>query len=304
MNFIFVNKNFFLLIIFLIVIFVVLIYVNNNTTKEKFYSTRTPRIIWTYWENKNNQIGLPTHIQLCFDTFKKHLDSKYNVIILNEKTIKNYLPNVRNDLDNLMIAQKVDYYRIALLEMYGGIWIDADTIIMRDLDEIFNKLDEEYDFVGFGCTKEYCINGKNEPSNGVLASRKNSLLMKLTLQKLDDKLNNRTNDSTFGYYDLGKITIWEALNDLQKNGYDYYHYPSEYDGTRDKQGKWVHTTNHFSNEKTDLINEDKLFFVFLTNSGINSYYPWVGSSDKNEILYGSYWISSLFRKSLNINNQI
>lgn len=300
-----------MLIIFLFVIIIYTIfylsfskntctYKKNNIIVENFVNkfSESDKIVWTYWENLNDKT--PTHIKLCLDTFKKHLGSKYKLIILNENTIKNYLPNVRNDLDNLMIAQKVDYYRIALLYYYGGIWIDADTIIMSNLDDIFEKL-KTYDFVGFGCTDYICFNGKNQPSNGVLASKKNSILMKLCLEKLNNKLNDKNKLKQLNYYDLGKYIIWESLKELQKtNNYDYYHYPSEYDGTRDKSGIWLDTNRHFSEEEINLIDENKLFFIFLTNAGINKYQPWVKNTDINDILYGKYWISKMFRKSLEI----
>lgn len=297
------NLLIYIIILTIVIFFILASYQNKFIKRKESYSdihnniNKDDKIIWTYWENQNGKI--PSHIELCLETFKKHLNSKYKLIILNEKTIKNYLPNVRNDFDNLMIAQKVDYYRIALLYEYGGIWIDADTIIMSDLDDIFEKL-ITYDFVGFGCTDYKCFNGKDQPSNGVLASKKNSKLMKLCLDKLNQKLNTKTNLKQINYYDLGKYIIWESLKELKKTGYDYYHYPSEYDGTRDSNGIWIDTNRHFSKVDIKLINENKLFFIFLTNAGINKYQPWVKNANRNDILYNDYWISKMFRKSLNI----
>lgn len=288
----------FVLILIMYLVLVLSDCIRNADVKiEKFVEIYDDdKIVWVYWENKDGYT--PTHIQLCFDTFDKHLTNKYKVILLDQNSIKKYLPDVRNDLNSLMIAQKVDYYRIALLYKYGGIWIDADTIIMNNLDDIFDKL-KTYDFVGFGCTQYICFNGKNQPSNGVLASQKYSKLMKLCLEKLNNKLDdNARNFKQIEYYDLGKYVIWEALNELKPTGYEYYHYPSEYDGTRDINGIWLDTNRHFSEEDINLIDENKLFFVFLTNAGINQYQPWVKTSDKKTLLNGKFWISKMFRKSL------
>jgi hypothetical protein len=170
---------------------------NDITRRENFtqeYKVKllpqvyTPRYVWTYWENKAGRSEPYSHIQLCFETMKKHY-SNYNFIILNPETINLYLPNIRTDLNDLMIAQKVDYYRVALLEKYGGIWVDADTIALTNLDEVFNKLDNGSDFVGFGCTGKTCFNGYPDPSNGVMGSRKNGRLMNCCLNKLDSMLN-------------------------------------------------------------------------------------------------------------------
>ena len=281
-------------IIILLLLFICLFVWKNNNTEN--FGTDDNKIVWAYWENKDGYI--PTHIKLCFETFEKHLKPKYKVIILNENTVKKYLPEVRNDLNNLMIAQKVDYYRIALLHKYGGIWVDADTIIMRDFDEIFDKL-KTYDFVGFGCTQRICFDGKNQPSNGVLAAQKNSKLMKLCLDKLNKKLDEKR--EKIGYFDLGKYILWDALKELkQREKYDYYHFPSSHDGTRDINGYWLDTNRHFSEEDIKLIDENKLFFIFLTNAGINKYQPWVKTCKRDDLLHGKYWVCKMFRKALNI----
>lgn len=265
---------------------------------------KTSRIIWIYWENINRN-KYPTFIKLCIDSMKKHLGIKYNLIFLNEKTVKNYLSNLRDDFDNLKIAQKVDYYRIALLHKYGGIWIDADIIVMRDFDPIFQKLDEGYDYVGFGCTGYECDYGYFRPSNWVMGAKKNSILMAKCLEKLNKKLDSRNknqlqNDST--YHDYGKIIIWDSLDELKSTDYNYYHFTSEHDGARDKNKNWIHVDNFFSTNNTQFLNESKLLFVVLYNSEMSSdpKYKWIYDCDESRLLYGNEWLCSLYRKSLNI----
>jgi len=255
----------------------------------------TPRFVWTYWENKKERNEPYSHIKLCFQTMKKHY-AKYNFKILNELTIKNYLPNLREDLNNLMIAQKVDYYRVALLEKYGGVWIDADTIVLKDLEEVFDKLDNGYDFVGFGCTGLKCFNGSPYPSNGVMASRPNGLLMSSCLKKLNQMLD--TNNKNYEYFDLGKNTIWKCKNELKN--YNYYHFPSEYDGSRDKEGNWIHSPNHLSKTPTELLDLNKAFFILLANYELanDEENKWFLNFTPEQILYGEFWISDLYRKAL------
>lgn len=255
----------------------------------------TPRNVFTYWENKNNRKEPFSHIKLCFETMKKHY-KKYNFVILNPITIKQYLPDIRNDLDNLMIAQKVDYYRIALLQKFGGIWIDADTIALKDLDTVFDKLDNGYDFVGFGCTGKICFNGYPEPSNGVMGSRQNGLLMTKCLNKLDKMLDS--NNKNYKYFDLGKKVIWECMDDLKP--YSYYHFPSQFDGSRDIDGYWIHSPHHLSKNHTKLLNENDALFIFLANYELmnDDENKWFLELNTGQILNGDWWISSLFRKAL------
>ena len=195
-----------LLLLFLIFIF----YHNIKHTNNLLPYQKTPKNVFTYWENKDGRTEPYAHIKLCFDTMKQHF-TNYNFVILNPETIKEYLPNVRSDLNNLMIAQKVDYYRVALLYHYGGIWIDADTIVMKNLNQIFEKLDSGYDYAGFGCTGIVCFNGYPKPSNWVMASRKNGKLMERCLKKLNEKLDQ--NNKNHNYFDVGQLLLWECLNE-------------------------------------------------------------------------------------------
>ena len=112
-------------------------------------------IIWLFWQNKPGK-KMPQYLQLCLDTIYKKCGKDFEIHLLNEKTVYNYLPDLRNDLEELQIAQKTDYIRIKLLYEYGGIWLDVYTIVMSNLLPIIKKF-ETYDFVGFGCTDIYIV---------------------------------------------------------------------------------------------------------------------------------------------------
>ena len=274
----------------------------NLNIKKKYPPMKLNKYIWIYWENIDGA-KCPTFVKLCIDSIKKHL-GKYNLIILNEKNIKKYLPELRKDFDNLMIAQKVDYYRVALLYKYGGIWLDADTIVLKDIKPIFKKLEEGYDYVGFGCTGMKCRNGYFRPSNGIMASRPKGILMKACLDKLNKKLDERNKITDKGsdatYFDYGKIIIWKCLDDLKQNGYDYYHFTSEYDGTRDINTNWMHTPNFFRTTPSKFLDPKKLMFVVLYNSEVNKNenYHWAKTCSPQRLLKGKEFICSLFRKAL------
>lgn len=145
--------------------------------------------IWMYWENKPGSTK-PNYLKLCFDTVVYHCQNKYRIYLLDQVTIYQYLPNLRKDLSKkLDISPKSDYIRYHLLEKYGGIWIDADTIIMKDISPILEKL-QKYDFVGFGCHygDKICrdnSDGYPRPATWVMASRRHGKLMKLCCQACD-----------------------------------------------------------------------------------------------------------------------
>ena len=274
---------------------------NFNILTENQNIKNKSRNIWVYWQNINRST-YPTIIKLCMDTMKKYL-SKYNLIILDESSIKNYLPDLDDSmLDHMIIAHKVDYYRLELLNKYGGIWIDSDIIIMRDFEPIWSKLDEGWDYVGFGCTGHTCSNGYSKPSNWVMASQPNGKLITKCLEKIKIKINsNKLNsDSKYPeYHDYGKYIIWDSIDELAiESNYKYYHFGSEYDGARDINSQWIHIPNFFSHNPTQFLDESKLIFVVLYNSEFKPDYLWVNDCEESRLTNGKEWICSLFRKSL------
>lgn len=313
-------KSFILLIIITILLLILIGYLilspcnnciteymtSNEISAENIYNFKKP-ILWSYWELKAGNVAPPPYINLCFRTFKYKCSKLFDVKILNEKTVHHYIPNLRKDLNQLNLAAKSDYIRIALLFYYGGVWLDADTIVVTDLKEILDRLNEGWDYVGFGCTGQKCMtSGYPRPSNGAMASQRGSILMKNTLIELDRTLDeyfsqNKGNRKSFGYFDLGKLTIWKEIDKLMKSqNYSYYHFPSYADGSRDINGNWVAPDLIFK-ENIDLMDENKLIIVFLANSiycGNDTKYNWFCNLSEKEILDGPYFVSSLFRKSL------
>ena len=119
------------LLIFILIIFILLLLTNRK--KENF---NNKPIIWMYWETPKNKTK-PGYIDLCYNSVVHNCSNCFNVILLNEKNIYEYIPNLNEyKLDHLSIPQKVDLYRYILLEKYGGLWIDDLIYIHLDLEYI------------------------------------------------------------------------------------------------------------------------------------------------------------------------
>lgn len=320
---VFFRENYIIIDIILLIILILL--VNYETIqsitvhpkiKEKFQnniqSENNKLYLWTYWELLNDATEIPGYIKLCFDIMKRNGSKYFNIVILNEKTVFDYLPNLRKDINDLPIALKTDYIRVLLLYTYGGVWMDADTIMMTDLKKIVDLLNNNTDFIGFGCTGTICKDndGYGRPSNGVMGSIKYGQLISRCLKHLDNKLNQYYNTSKqdrkdFNYFELGKMIIWQELAKLIQHNpkYKYYHIPSYADGTRDKNGYWV-APELINDKNIELSNINDLQVVMLANSfycGKDPKYNWFCKLNKNQILNNDYFVTTLFKQALSYN---
>lgn len=291
-------------IIFFILILVVLITLITNRKIEGFNNQEYngEKNIWMYWENKPGVSSAPSYIDLCFETVKKNCSENCKIHILNDKNINKYLPNLRNDLDEkLNIPQKVDYYRYNLLYKYGGMWIDADTIVMNDLGPIFNKL-KDYDYLGWGCQYKNCRNtGYPKPSIWFMVSRKNTELIRKCIRNCDNILDKTDSKGKINYFGIGRENLWKCIEEMKEQDpkWDYYHFDSlcfERDSNDNKY------RNHrlISNEDIDKKCINKTYFVPIYNTA-PGFPQWFKILSKTDILKSNFLISKLFRKALRIN---
>jgi hypothetical protein len=290
------------IILFYVILSILLIYlfVNLLRIKNKQENKQEKHKLWLYWEGDQ-----PDYIKMCIETNYKYNNNSFDIIMLNNNNIYDYLPElldnnkINNNLNKLSIPQKVDYYRILLLYKYGGLYMDCDILVLKNLKEITDKL-LDYDYVGFGQTgNKVDLNksGYKYPSNWIMASRPKGILVSKCLVNLNNKLNSdiinkSDNGMSNGYHDYGKMILWEELQKL--NNYKYYHYLSRLDGTRDKNGLWVTTYRLFNKEEIEYLDEDKLLFIVLYNSEANEY----KKLTREEILNNNYAITKYYKKSL------
>ena len=260
------------------------------------------KILWVYWDDLDGFENRPEYIKLCLETIQRH-STDFTLIMLTKDNIENYLPELieikyRINLEKLLLAQKVDLYRIMLMYKYGGFYMDADTILLKSPIKVYDMLDK-YDYIGFGCTGTKCFpeNEYGYPSNSIVISRKNTKLMKNIFDNIIIRLQQNTDfKDNKNYFEIGKFAIWEELNKLIKNEkYKYYHIISEI-GIRDTEGKWVTADRLFSYEKFDFRDEDKLVMILLYNNMMKN----LRELTRDTILYSNWKIANYFKKSLDI----
>jgi hypothetical protein len=100
-----------------------------------------PRTLWMYWEGP-----MPGYIDLCCRTVRAHAA---RVELLDRAAFETLYRHDRDlPIDTLPLAQKADFIRAYLLVHHGGLYIDADCVVLGALDPVFDLADEA-EFVGF-----------------------------------------------------------------------------------------------------------------------------------------------------------
>jgi len=274
-----------IILIFLILIILIYYFNKKRIIKEKYY-------LWQYWDGFK-----PSYIELSMETVDKHCKDSFNIIRLNKDNIYNYLPELKiyyEKINKLIIPHQVDIFRIMLLYKYGGVYMDADMIVLKNPIQLLDKL-STFDFIGFGCTGVKCFIGEGEPSNWFLISKKNTTLMK---NILINQLNQISQITTFDYHDLGKNIIWIELNKLSETtNYKYYHYPNKIDGSRDKYGNWIDSSYAFSNKIIEYDNINDMYFFVYYNSDVDSE---IKKISREELLSKDWNITKFIKLSLNL----
>src|SRR6266540_4290909 len=94
--------------------------------------------VWLYWEGP-----CPDWILACRETITSHARDPR---LLGPRDIDQLRDSDRDlDLSGLHVAHRADYVRALVLARYGGLWVDADCIVMHPLDRILDLL-REHDF--------------------------------------------------------------------------------------------------------------------------------------------------------------
>lgn len=282
------------IIIILIFFFINKTLKNKQLKKEHFNGTSSNKIIWMYWETLPGK-KKPGYIDLCIDSVKFNCGKCFDIRVLDNKTIYEYLPEIKNvDLTKLNLPQKVDYYRYCLLEKYGGVWLDADILVLKCICPFYDKL-RNNDYVGFGCgfDKEICeetMNGHSKPLNWFMISKKNTDFIKCVKNKALNKINyyNRI-QKPLPYHDIGKVLLKECYSELNKNkNWDYEHIPSkcqEYDSVGNKLNNIMIDFNW-----KDCNNERVFFPLYNTAPG---YPDWFKNLSKDELKENESYLKPL-----------
>lgn len=99
------------------------------------------KTIFSFWEPRG---AMTPYLKLCRKTWERYLP-KYKIIFLDYSNLANYLPENTFDMESLKRVKPMlqkDAVMVGVLREHGGIFMDADTIVRKDISPIIDMLNE------------------------------------------------------------------------------------------------------------------------------------------------------------------
>jgi mannosyltransferase OCH1-like enzyme len=173
--------------------------------------------IFVYWQNKKNS-KKPKLIEKTYSIMKFKLK---NIIFVTPENINTYIKQKLVNCNHIKnIAQKVDYYRSVILYENGGVWIDSDTIIIKNFDNIIKEfLDSKYE-IGGATTQ---LNNHVVNISYLFAKKKSKIIGKWK-NNCEKKILSKKKIawSEIGAPLLGKIIINNKIDIFPINNFSYF----------------------------------------------------------------------------------
>lgn len=207
------------------------LYLKNGLTKfdlKPKQKINNDKIIWQYWGQGITNELLPEIVKISFKSIDIY-QKGYQIIRLDDNNINEYLdlPEFvweKRKNKKFKFAFFSDLLRLALLDVYGGIWMDATILLTDSIPENIESLDfflfqrdknatdkiffENYNKLYFGWHMQHYVN----ILNSFIVSKKKGLIVHVWLDLL---LNFWKTQKTISHYFFAQI-MFDALINHEK----------------------------------------------------------------------------------------
>jgi len=148
--------------------------------------------IFTYWVSLPGH-DVPPYVQLCLQTWFEHIPD-LELVIINHENIREWVGDIidMRRFRRLTLPIQSDVMSFLLLAKHGGIFMDADTIITRDIFEVIADFDpEKFIVFGYGGTlnTHMAIMMSLKPDNKFMTSAADVALKRLRGIPVSDSFN-------------------------------------------------------------------------------------------------------------------
>lgn len=232
--------------------------------------------IWSFWKGP-----MPGYVELCQETLRKHCP---DARMLTEEEFKD-IQKIDRDVDysHLCLAHQADWVRLNLLYTFGGLWLDADCVVMRPLQRFLDAIRccwlmsplEDDELIGGGFIgappRSYIIEKAYRRATEIVRSKRQPKWRELLGSNLQGVMEQHHRQGFF-------CVDWHQIQPLQ----------------------WKVIRQSMWNPRTDAEHEANLNASAFTYMLVhNKMPPDKKLMTRDEIMQGQYFLSYLFRKSLN-----
>lgn len=109
--------------------------------------TAVPKLLWSYWEvmekeAASGEAALKSKKTMAFISLRhkswRKLNPGWQVILLNQHTVWQHISmeDLPAGFDQLSIQHRSDAIRLAVIVKYGGVWLDASTLLLQPLSSL------------------------------------------------------------------------------------------------------------------------------------------------------------------------
>jgi hypothetical protein len=122
----------------------------HTSNSPHLFSPANRPPLWLYHDLTHDQWRRPEYQNLCLETVHRHCAHSFQIVQLDRYSVYRYVPDLPREVwVKCSPAQRVDLMRWELLARHGGLFLDADVLVLRDLLPVMEKL-QDHDFVAFG----------------------------------------------------------------------------------------------------------------------------------------------------------
>jgi hypothetical protein len=100
-------------------------------------------LIFSYWSNvgEGAEPAENTLVELCLQSIERNAGCEF--VLLRPENVHAFVPDFDPRWLGLRPAHQADLVRLRALASWGGMWLDADTIVQRSLAPLFDLLETE-----------------------------------------------------------------------------------------------------------------------------------------------------------------
>jgi hypothetical protein len=163
----------------------------------------SPQVIFTFWEPKNKIIP---YLDLCRKTWEIQSPG-YEIITLDYSNLFDYIDKFTYDfqkLKDLPLMMQKDAVMVALLQQRGGLFLDIDTLVFRDITAFLDKL-KDTEVVMFST------------HIGCIAARAGARVMSSWMEGIQSRINKLTPEqfeTAPGWDFIGNSVLTEVMDDM------------------------------------------------------------------------------------------